>query len=673
MKSIIKYFATAALACCAAGCTKTQQNMTSTITSYSDVRFADIQMLRYEITGWEDLTLQQKEYVYYLSQAALCGRDICFDQMGKYNLRIRTLLENIYTCADIDHETTEFQALREYLYRVWFVSGIYHHYSSDKFIPGFSQDYLLACTEKANVTNLVDDELLRVIFDANYLAKRTNQDDGDDLVQTSAVNFYEGVTQQEAEGYYRQLDASCDSHCPSWGLNSRLVKGDDGAIREEPWRVGGIYSAAIEQIVGWLGKARNVAENDKQKELIASLIDFYRTGNLVAFDDYSIQWAAEVNGDVDFTNGFIEVYDDPIGRKGTWEALVNFKDKAASVRTQKICENAQWFEDHSPVDKRFKKEEVKGVSAKAINAAVLAGALYPATAIGINLPNSSWIRSEYGSKSVTITNITDAYDRAAQGNGFNEEFIGDETIIAGLDQYGKIYDDLHTDLHECLGHGSGKMLPGVSAASLGSYHSAIEETRADLFGLYYMADKKLVELGITPNETAHESYYYRYIMNGALTQLSRIEEGKNIEEAHMQNRALVARWCMEKAPDVVKLTKRDDKTYVEITDYKQLRGLFAELLGEIQRITSEGDSVAARSLIETYAKKVDAGIHHEIRERNNRLNLAPYKGFINPVIKPVCDEAGKITDFTVEYGEAYDEQMLRYSREYGFLKVGSLY
>lgn len=627
---------------------------------YTDIRFADIQMLRYELTDWDSLSLQQQTYIYYLTEAALAGRDITWDQFGRHNLRLRQLLEAIYTSPAVAHEGADFLALQEYLRRVWFANGIYHHYSNDKFQPAFSREYLVDAASRTGVSELLDDELLRLIFDPTFLPKKVNVEPGADLVQTSAVNFYEGVSQQEVQDFYAALTRQDDK--PSWGLNSRLVKQTNGEIKEETWCVGGRYSKTIERIVLWLEHARQVAENDRQRSLITALIDYYRTGDLHRFDDYSIEWVKETEGRVDFVNGFIEVYDDPLGRKGTWEALVDYRDEMASVRTETICHHAQWFEDHSPVGAQFKKPHVTGLSAKAIHAAVLAGGEYPATAIGINLPNATWIRQQHGSKSVTISNITDAYDRASQGSGLLEEFVPDEEIRQLLQRYGKQFDDLHTDLHECLGHGSGQLLPGVSSAALGEYYSTIEEARADLFGLYYMADEKLVQLGLTPGGEAHRGYYYRYLMNALLTQLYRIEPGKQIEEAHMQNRALIARWCMEHGG--VSIEKHEGRSRLIINDYALLRQLFAQLLAEVQRITSEGDYEAARQLVETYGKHVDADLHTEVRQRYERLNLPAYRGFINPRITHQTDSEGRITAFHIDYSEPYDDQMLRYSREY---------
>lgn len=668
-----KTFLTILMGVCVAGATFTSCSQSATegsedpIKNYSVERFADIEVLRYQLPGFNELTLQQKEYIYYLSQATNAGRDITWDQFGKYNIKIRTILEAIYTCEAVDKNSEDFKAMSTYLKRVWFSNGIYHHYANDKFKAEFSKEFLKAAAEKAGVAELIDEEIEKVIFDDTYLAKKVNKDAEADVVLTSAGNFYEGVTQAEVEALYKPLEAACTNECPSYGLNSKVIKAD-GKVTEQKYTADGLYGAAIKQIIYWLDKARSVAENEKQKEVISTLIEYYETGDLATFDKYAVQWVQETEGDVDFVNGFTEVYDDPLGRKGTWEGVTNYKDKVATKRTETISANAQWFEDNSPVDPKFRKPQVRGIVAKVICATMLGGGTAPSTAIGINLPNANWIRAEYGSKSVTISNITDAYDKAARGNGFNAEFIADAKIREGLEKYGQLYDDLHTDLHECLGHGSGRLNEGVTASSLGIYHSAIEEARADLFGLYYMADQKLVDLGITPNATAYESYYYRYIMNGAMTQLTRIELGNNIEEAHMQDRALIANWCLKNAPEVVSLVKIDDKTYVEVKDFKALRQLFGKLLFEIQRITSEGDIKAAQELIETYAVKVDTDIHEEILNRISKLSIAPYKGFVNPLIKPVYDASGKIVDFEVSYNEMFDEQMLRYSKEFGFLK-----
>ena len=642
---------------------------------YTVEQFADLQILRYRVPGFEELTLRQKQLVYYLTEAALQGRDILFDQNGKYNLTIRRTLEAIYTGYQGDRTTPDFKAFEVYLKRVWFSNGIHHHYGSEKFVPGFSQDFFrqavlgldpsaLPLAEGQTAEQLCD-EISPVIFDPTVLPKRVNQADGEDLILTSACNYYDGVTQQEAEAFYNRLKDPKDESPVSYGLNSRLVK-KDGRLQEEVWKVGGLYSPAIEKIVYWLQKAEGVAETPEQQKTIAKLIEFYQTGDLKAFDNYSILWVQDTVARVDFVNGFIENYGDPLGLKASWESLVNFKDLEATRRTETISANAQWFEDHSPVDPQFKKQQVKGVSAKVITAAILAGDLYPSTAIGINLPNSNWIRSQYGSKSVTIGNITDAYNKAAHGNGFNEEFVYSPDELKLIDQYADLTDELHTDLHECLGHGSGRMAPGADPDALKAYGSTIEEARADLFGLYYVADPKLVELGLLDSPDAYKAQYYTYLMNGLMTQLVRIEPGNNIEEAHMRNRQLIARWVYEHGKDgnVVEMVKRDGKTYVKVNDYAKVRDLFAQLLAEVQRIKSTGDFEAARTLVETYAVKVDPALHTEVLERYKRLNLAPYKGFVNPRYEAVTDEQGNITDITVSYDEDYAEQMLRYSRDY---------
>ena len=645
--------------------------------NYQDERFADLQLLRYRLNGFERLSVPQKVLVYYLSQATLFGRDITFDQFGKYNLRIRKMLEAVYTDMTVSHDTDEFKALEVYLKRVWFSSGIHHHYGCEKFKPGFSADYLRNVLHQVNPSKLplksgetIDqmcDELFPVIFDESLMPKRVNQADGEDLLLTSACNFYDGVTQAEAEAFYgRQKQMESEPQTPpSYGLNSTLVK-ENGEIKEFTWSSEGKYANAIRHIIYWLEKARDVAENEQQKKVISLLITYYQTGDLHKFNEYCIEWLKEHDSAIDFINGFIEVYGDPLGLKGSWEGLVEYIDEEATHRTQTISQNAQWFEDHSPVDPRFRKPVVKGVSANVICAAMLGGDEYPATAIGINLPNADWIRAQYGSKSITISNITDAYNKASRGNGFKEEFVIDAETIGIIEKYGDICDDLHTDLHECLGHGSGQLLPGVDPDALKAYSSTIEEARADLFGLYYIADSKLVELGLLPDEKAYQSQYYTYMMNGLMTQLIRITPGNQLEEAHMRNRALIAHWCYENG-DVIKLIKRNGKTYVEITDYAKLRVLIARLLAEIQRIKSEGDYEAAREMVERYAVKVDADLHAEVLERYQRLNLAPYKGFINPQLLPVYDENNEICDIHVNYGESYAHQMLRYSTEYGTL------
>lgn len=646
--------------------------------SYTVEQFADLQILRYRVPGFEQLSLRQKQLIYYLSQAALEGRDILFDQNGKYNLQIRRLLEAVYTHFEGDRTSEPFRALEVYLKRVWFSNGIHHHYACDKFVPGFTAAYLeeviqslpaeVLPLEEGETCRAMCDKLFPVIFDPAVMPKRVNQADGEDLVQTSAANYYEGVTQQEAEAFYAAQKKADDPEPVMYGMNSRLVK-KDGRIYEQVWKVGGMYSAAIEKIIVWLEKAETVAENDAQREVIRLLIEFYRSGDLKVFDTYSIAWLKDTGSQVDFVNGFIESYGDPLGMKASWESIVNFKDMEATHRTETISSNAQWFEDHSPVDARFKKEEVKGVSAKVITAAILAGDLYPSTAIGINLPNSNWIRSVHGSKSVTIGNLTDAYNKAARGNGFREEFVYSDVERELLEKYADITDDLHTDLHECLGHGSGKLLPGVDPDALKAHGSTIEEARADLFGLYYLPDAKMVELGLVPDAEAYKAEYYSYMMNGLMTQLVRIEPGCTVEEAHMRNRQLIARWALEHGKDekVVEMVVRDGKTYVRINDYAKLRTLFGKLLAEIQRIKSEGDYEAARQLVETYGVQVDPVLHAEVLQRYRSLHLAPYKGFLNPVYTPQTDAGGNIVDVQISYTEGYAEQMLRYSRDYSNL------
>ena len=652
--------------------------MLNTDFCYTDERFADLQMLRYRLNGFEMLTLQQKKLVYYLSEATLFGRDITFDQFGCHNLRIRKLLEAIYTDLTVAHDTEDFCQLEIYLKRLWFSNGIYHHYGCEKFLPGFSEDYLRqsvaqVATERLplrsgqTVEQLLD-ELVPVIFDPAVLPKRVNKADGEDLVATSACNFYQGVTQHEAELFYAAQKAAAhgDGQPPSFGLNTTLVKTADGQITEQVWRADGLYGNAIRHIVACLEKAATVAENPQQKKVIDLLVSYYKTGDLRTFNEYCIEWVGEQAGTVDFVNGFIEVYGDPLGLKGSWEGIVEYKDREATKRTQAISRNAQWFEDHSPVDPRFRKPVVKGVTANAICSAMLGGEEYPSTAIGINLPNVDWIRAEHGSKSITISNITDAYNKAAQGSGFREEFVADEATLSLIAKYGDACDDLHTDLHECLGHGSGQLLPGTDPDALKAYGNTIEEARADLFGLYYIADHKLVELGLLPNDEAYKAQYYTYMMNGLMTQLIRITPGNQIEEAHMRNRALIARWCQAHG-SVMELRKRERKTYLEISDYEGLRTLIAQLLAEVQRIKSEGDYEAARKLVETYGVKVDPELHQEVLVRYQRLNLAPYKGFINPWLIPVINKDGEITDIQVNYSESYSHQMLRYSTEYGTL------
>ena len=645
--------------------------------AYTDERFADLQMLRYRLAGFSNLSLSQKKYVFFLSKATLVGRDITTDQFGEFNLLIRKTLEAVYTDEAVDRTTADFKGMEVYLKRVWFSNGIHHHYGCEKFVPEFSEAWFRKVVaalprdvcERVGYTSA--DALLAVlcpvIFDPAVQPKRVNQAAGEDLVATSACNFYRGVSQQEAERFYAERrDPEAGDEQPSWGLNSKLVR-CDGRLEEEVYRTGGLYGAAIKQIVYWLKKAAEVAENDQQRKVIGLLVDYYETGDLRLFDQYSIEWLKEQEGMVDFINGFIEVYGDPLGLKGSWEGLVEYKDMEATRRTETISEHAQWFEDHSPVDPRFRKPQVKGVTAHVICAAMLGGDEYPASAIGINLPNADWIRARYGSKSVTIGNLTEAYNQAARGNGFDDEFVIDEPTRTAVDRYGDVCDDLHTDLHECLGHGSGQLLPGVASDALKSYGSTIEEARADLFGLYYIADAELVRLGLVPDAKAYESQYYTYMMNGLMTQLVRIKPGHQIEEAHMRNRALIAHWCMEHGKNVVELVKRNGKTYVKINDYPALRTLFAQLLAEIQRIKSEGDYEAGKTLVERYAVKVDPVLHEEVLARYRKLNLAPYKGFINPWMKPVEDADGNIIDIELDYTEGYAHQMLRYSREYGLL------
>lgn len=648
--------------------------------NYIVEQFADLQLLRYRVAGFENLSLWQKELIYYLSEAALEGRDILFDQNGKYNLQIRKLLEAVYVSYSGDRNNPEFQGLEVYLKRVWFSSGIYHHYACDKFVPAFSPEFLRECIEQVDVASLplkdgesvqaMCDKLFPVMFDPKVMPKRVNQADGEDLVMTSAANYYEGVTQDEAEKFYAMQKVAADPHPVMYGMNSRLVK-KDGVLQEEVWKLDGMYGEAIQKIIFWLEKAETVAENEAQREVIRLLIDFYRTGDLKTFDTYSIAWLKDKDSKVDFVNGFIESYGDPLGMKASWESIVNFKDEEATHRTEIISQHAQWFEDHSPVSPSFKKEVVRGVSAKVITAAMLGGDLYPSSAIGINLPNSNWIRSLHGSKSVTIGNLTDAYNKAAKGNGFREEFVYSQEEKDLLEKYADITGDLHTDLHECVGHGSGKLLPGVDPDALKAYGSTIEEARADLFGLYYLPDEKLVELGLTPDKEAYKAEYYAYMMNGLLTQMVRIEPGCDLEEAHMRNRQLIARWALEngKSKNVVELVKKEGKTYVKINDYLQLRRLFAALLSEIQRIKSEGDYEAARALVEKYAVKLDATLHEEILNRYRSLHLAPYKGFVNPVYLPQYDAEGRIMDVKLDYTEGYTEQMLRYGRDYSNLTI----
>ena len=642
--------------------------------NYTNEQFADIQMLRYKVEGFEKLSLRQKTLIYHLSEAALAGRDILFDQNGRYNLRIREMLETVYRDYKGDRKSKDFQGLTLYLKRVWFSAGIHHHYGNEKFVPEFSEKWLR--TTLASLNYKVEDEVLDAIFNPNTFKMRVNQKDGDDLVLTSAGNYYgHDVTQAEAEQFYAERKPSGDPRPVMMGLNSRLVRGEFGFLEERVWRVGGLYGAAIEQIVKHLEAAEPFAENAQQAGVIRRLIEYYRTGDLRTFDHYSIQWLKDTESLVDFVNGFTETYGDPLGMKASWESIVNFKDIAATERAHQLAVNAQWFENNSPVDARFKKKEVKGISAKVITAAILSGDLYPSTAIGINLPNSDWVRRDFGSKSVTISNLTSAYAKAAHGSGMDKEFIIDEPTRQLVLKYGDRCDDLHTDLHECLGHGSGQLLPGTDPDSLKSYGSTIEEARADLFALYYLADPKLVELGLTPNMDAHKASYYSYIQNGALTQLVRIKPGNTIEEAHMRNRALIARWVLEQAKSqktakpCVELVKQKGKTFVRVNDYAEMRLLFGNLLAEIQRIKSEGDYEGARKLVETYGVQVDAKVHKEILERYARLKLSPYKGFINPVYQAVRDAQGNITDVTISYDEAFDAQNLRYSRDYHFLPL----
>ena len=658
-------------------------------------RFADIQMLRYELKGFEDLSLNQKLYIFCLAKATLMGRDITFDQQGKYNLRIRKTLETVYLHYEGDRECEEFKAFEVYLKRIWFASGIHHHYGCEKFKPGFSEEYFYHLLENIGEELLpikrgeTKEDLMRqlesILFDPVVMPKRVNQTDGEDLVQTSACNFYEDVTQEEVERFYAKMKNTDNPNPPSYGLNSKLTKRNNEVV-ELTWKEDGLYGETIREIVSWLLKAQKYAENEGQKHVIDLLVKFYRTGSLEDFDRYSIAWVEQHEGLVDFINGFIEVYGDPLGMKGTWEGIVEYKDLEATKRTQTISQNAQWFEDHSPVDPRFRKPEVKGVTANVICAAMLGGEEYPASAIGINLPNSNWIRQEHGSKSVTIGNLTDAYNKAAQGNGFRDEFVIDKETVALMNQYADITDDLHTDLHECLGHGSGQLLPTTDPDALKAYGNTIEEARADLFGLYYVADHKLVELGLTPNDEAYKAQYYSYLMNGLLTQTIRIKEGDKIEEAHMRNRALIAWWTLEHAEGAVELVQEEvsyasaedtlkdaegniitTRTYMKVNDYEKLRHLFGELLAEIQRIKSEGDYEAARQLVEKYAVNIDPALHREILARYKKLNLAPYKGFINPKMTLVFDEEGNPIDVNLDYGESYTDQMLRYSEEYGTL------
>lgn len=652
--------------------------MSAEVFQYAGERFADIQMLRYQVPGFNELTLRQKTLIYYLSQASLLGRDILWDQNGRFNLRLRRILEAVYTHFSGDRSSADFAAFAVYMKRVWFSNGIHHHYGCEKFQPGFTQEFLHQALEQLQAGHIalgyssleaLEQELFPVIFDPSVMPKRVNQAAGEDLLLTSACNYYApGITQAEAEEFYARRKAEGDQQHPiMYGMNSRLERAADGSLHENVWRADGMYGAAIRQIVQMLSRAIPYAENERQQSVIRKLIEFYETGNLAVFDAYTILWVEETEGEVDFTNGFTEVYGDPLGLKASWEGYVNYTDHQATRRAQALSRNAQWFEDHSPVDARFKKPLCRGVSAKVINAAILGGDLYPSSAIGINLPNSNWVRAEHGSKSVTIANLTHAYDEAARGNGFRNEFADSTQTVSMMDRYGSVCDDLHTDLHECLGHGSGRLLPGVDPDALKAYGSTIEEARADLFGLYYLADEKLVELGLIPCQEAYKAQYYSYMMNGLLTQMVRIQPGHQIEEAHMRNRALIARWTLEHYPQAVRLSEQDGKHYVEILDYPLLRTAFGNLLAEIQRIKSEGDLQAARQMVERYGVQIDAKLHQEVLERYSKLNLAPYKGFINPRYTPVCDSEGRITDVHIDYLETYDEQMLRYSKQYNTL------
>lgn len=652
--------------------------MSAEVFQYAGERFADIQMLRYQVPGFDELTLRQKTLIYHLSQASLLGRDILWDQNGRFNLRLRRILEAVYTHFSGDRSSADFAAFAVYMKRVWFSNGIHHHYGCEKFQPGFTQEFLHQALEQLQAGHItlgyssleaLEQELFPVIFDPSVMPKRVNQAAGEDLLLTSACNYYApGITQAEAEEFYAHQKAEGDQQHPiMYGMNSRLERAADGSLHENVWRADGMYGAAIRQIVQMLSRAIPYAENERQQSVIRKLIEFYETGDLAVFDAYTILWVEETEGEVDFTNGFTEVYGDPLGLKASWEGYVNYTDHQATRRAQALSRNAQWFEDHSPVDARFKKPLCRGVSAKVINAAILGGDLYPSSAIGINLPNSNWVRAEHGSKSVTIANLTHAYDEAARGNGFRNEFADSAQTVSMMDRYGSVCDDLHTDLHECLGHGSGRLLPGVDPDALKAYGSTIEEARADLFGLYYLADEKLVELGLTPCQEAYKAQYYSYMMNGLLTQMVRIQPGHQIEEAHMRNRALIARWTLEHYPQAVRLSEQDGKHYVEILDYPLLRTAFGNLLAEIQRIKSEGDLQAARQMVERYGVQIDAKLHQEVLERYSKLHLAPYKGFINPRYTPVCDSDGRITDVHIDYLETYDEQMLRYSRQYNTL------
>ena len=637
--------------------------------NYTDERFADIQMLRYRLKGFETLTLQQKRLVYYLSEATLCGRDITTDQFGFFNVRIRKILERAYILYKGDRECKNFHALTTYLKRVWFSNGIHHHYGCEKFVPDFSEEFFREVLQSIGINKNEYEDLMPVIFNPQILPKRVNKADGEDLVATSACNYYEpGITQSEVEQFYAKLKEQGGEEPPSWGLNSKLVKNSQGKLEEMVWNANSYYGPCIKRIIYWLEKASAVAENEQQRKVIGLLVNYYKTGDLRLFDEYSIEWLREVDGRIDFINGFIEVYGDPLALKASWEGIVEYKDLEATKRTQTISQHAQWFEDHSPVDPRFRKQVVKGVTANVICAAMLGGDEYPSTAIGINLPNADWIRARYGSKSVTIGNLTEAYNKAAHGNGFREEFVIDNDTRKIIDEYGDLCDDLHTDLHECLGHGSGQLLPNTDPDALKAYGNTIEEARADLFGLYYMADPKLVELGLLPDTEAYRSQYYTYLLNGLMTQLTRIKPDHQIEEAHMRNRALIAHWTLEHANGAVELVKKEDgRTFMRINNYAALRPLFAQLLAEVQRIKSEGDFEAARTLVERYAVKVDPQLHQEVLERYRKLNIAPYKGFINPWLKPIINRQGNIEDIEIDYTETYEHQMLRYSKEYGYL------
>lgn len=675
MKKLIYFSMFSALVCLSSCAGSKKAEADDSNFNYVVDQFADMQILRYQVPGFDDLTLKQKELIYFLNEAALEGRDILFDQNGRHNLCIRRTLEAIYEYGTLDKTSEEWKAFETYLKRVWVSNGIHHHYATDKFAPGFSKDFFskavlsvnkdsLPLNEGETVQGLIN-KLSPILFDPKTDAKRVNQTAGQDLILTSSNNYYQGVTQKEAEDFYNALKDPKDNTPVSYGLNSRLVK-ENGKVTEKIWKEGGLYGNAISKITYWLEKAQSVAENEKQANVIKELIRFYKSGNLETFDKYSVLWVEDLDSRIDFVNGFIESYGDPIGLKASWESIVNFKNEEATKRTEIISSNAQWFEDHSPVAKEFKKEKVKGVSAKVITVTILAGDCYPTTPIGINLPNANWIRRDFGSKSVTIENITQAYDKASQGNGFNEEFAWSDVEVKFLEKYGFLTDNLHTDLHECLGHGSGKLLPGVDPDGLKSYGSTIEETRADLFGLYYLGDPKMVKLNLVPDHDAYKAEYYKYLMNGLLTQLTRINPGDNIEESHMRNRALIARWVFEKAvpSKAIELRKKEGETFVVINDYDKVRSLFGELLAEIQRIRSTGDYKAAQAIIEAYAVKVDPSLHEEILTRYKKLNLAPYKGFVNPVYTAEYDKNGKIKDVKVTYREGYAEQHLRYSKQY---------